>query len=91
MPFNFANLPHSAFVENSSKTGWADIYPTGTLLVAENGLSYRALEPSGDAESGLRQMFAMQHPDRARAIMVYGHPAIILDTRVVWYPTPEEN
>lgn len=87
MALNFANLPNSAFVENSAETGWVDIYPAGTLFIAENGLSYRALQPFGDAEDGMCQMFVMQHPDGERAIVA----TMAFETRVVWYPNAEEK
>ena len=84
MPLNTFNLSNSALSEFNPNT-LSNFYPAGTLLITEDGTTFRALKVSTDSWGDPFQAFTMCHPNGMGGYT----DSLPEDAKVIWFPTEE--
>lgn len=84
MPLNTFNLSNSALSEFNPNT-LTNFYPAGTLLIIEDGTTFRALKVSTDSWGDSFQAFSMSYPNGMSGYT----ESLPEDAKVIWFPAEE--
>lgn len=84
MPLNTFNLSNSALSEFDPNT-LSNFYPVGTLLIIEDGTSFRALKVSTDDWGDPFQAFSVSYPGGMGGYT----DSLPEDAKVIWFPAEE--